>query len=372
MKTRRTIAIFASLLLLLGGLRLALPWILEDYVNERLASLEGYDGRVNDIDVALWRGAYQIEGIQIHKEQQGSLEPFFTGELIDLSVDWRKLLDGSLVAELTLISPQLNLVEAEDETQSQTGAEVDWATRIDQLFPFRFESIIVSDGTIRFRTPAIETKDALIAERVNGKIENLTNTARITEDAFASYEFASHILDAPMHLEGRVNPTAKEPTFDMNLRLEKVQLTDLNPWLREYLNADAQGGTFAVYTELAAADGRFEGYVKPFAENVDLYDLDEKTGGFLQSAWEAALNFAAEIFEHQPEQEAATRIPVGGDLESPEAGILAAAFNVLRNAIGGTFARSLEHSVSLPDENDSEQGEGEVRKKEGEQDQPAN
>ncbi|MCW8193599.1 DUF748 domain-containing protein [Proteobacteria bacterium 005FR1] len=362
MKTRKNVAIVASLLLLLGGLRLALPWILEDYINDHLANLEGYDGQVGDIDVALWRGAYQIQAIQIHKEQQGSLEPFFTGELIDLSVDWRKLLDGSLVAELTLINPQLNLVEAEDERQSQTGADVDWAERIDELFPFRFEQIVVRDGTIRFRTPAIETKDALVARQVNGKVQNLTNTAEIAEEAFASFEFASRILDAPIHLEGKVNPTAQDPTFDMNLRLEKVNLTDLNPWLREYLNADAQGGTFAVYTELAAADGRFEGYVKPFAENVDLYDLGEKTDGFLQSAWEAALNFAAEIFEYQPEQEAATRIPVGGELDDPEAGILAAAFNVLRNAIGGTFARSLEHSVTL-DENshveESEPKEGE-------------
>jgi len=62
-----------SLLVVLGalvGLRLALPWILEDYVNRQLAALEGYWGQVEDVDVALWRGAYQIQGVQIEKENK--------------------------------------------------------------------------------------------------------------------------------------------------------------------------------------------------------------------------------------------------------------------------------------------------------------
>src|SRR5690606_29941776 len=94
-----------SLLVVIGAfvaLRLALPWVLEEYVNRQLAALEGYWGQVEDVDVALWRGAYQIQGVQIEKEnkEEESREPFFTATLIDLSIDWGRLLDGAVVAEV--------------------------------------------------------------------------------------------------------------------------------------------------------------------------------------------------------------------------------------------------------------------------------
>lgn len=45
-------------------LRSPLFWIATvlRYVNKELDSLEGYSGRVADLDISLWRGAYQIQG----------------------------------------------------------------------------------------------------------------------------------------------------------------------------------------------------------------------------------------------------------------------------------------------------------------------
>lgn len=44
--------------------RAALPFVVEDYVNDHLQSLEAYDGSVQDVDIALLRGAYRIDGIE--------------------------------------------------------------------------------------------------------------------------------------------------------------------------------------------------------------------------------------------------------------------------------------------------------------------
>ncbi len=60
---RRT-HLFWSIVLIaaaLCALRLALPYIVKDYVNGRLHRLDSYDGRVADIDIGLWRGAYRID-----------------------------------------------------------------------------------------------------------------------------------------------------------------------------------------------------------------------------------------------------------------------------------------------------------------------
>ena len=45
----------------------------------------------------------------------------------------------------------------------------------------------------------------------------------------------------------------------------------------------------------------------------------------------------------------ATQIPFEGDIDSPDAGILAAAVNLLRNAFVAAFSHSLEGTVSLED-----------------------
>lgn len=54
----------AGLVVLLAGLHIALPYLVRDYLNDKLADMGDYRGRVNDVDLALWRGAYRINGLR--------------------------------------------------------------------------------------------------------------------------------------------------------------------------------------------------------------------------------------------------------------------------------------------------------------------
>ena len=162
-KYRWALALGIIIALLIGA-RLALPWIVKDYVNERLHALEAYDGSVADIDIKLWRGAYRIDGIRIVKT--GSKQPtaFFSSDYIECAIEWRSLFKGSLVAEGVFAKPELNLVQAGSEQQAQLGKEVNWADELGELFPFRFNSVEVRNGTVTFRAPCISTRDALTAQ----------------------------------------------------------------------------------------------------------------------------------------------------------------------------------------------------------------
>ena len=123
----------------------------------------------------------------------------------------------------------------------------------------------------------------------------------------------------------------------------------MNPWLREFLKVDAQNGAFSMYAELAAADGRFEGYIKPILEDPEIFDTKEATSGPFQKAWEAIVGLAAKVLENRQEEQVATRIPFSGNLDNPRAGVLAALVNLVRNAFVAAFAHSLEGSISLRD-----------------------
>src|SRR4051794_3106396 len=64
--------IVAAIVLILIIFRLLLPSIILHYCNKSLAEMHGYYGHVEDIDVALYRGAYQINNIYINKVDSAS------------------------------------------------------------------------------------------------------------------------------------------------------------------------------------------------------------------------------------------------------------------------------------------------------------
>ena len=135
----------------------------------------------------------------------------------------------------------------------------------------------------------------------------------------------------------------------MNLEVKKVELPQVNPWLREYIKADAEAGKFELYMELAAADGKFKGYAKPILQDVDIYRSGEAEQSALKRVWEGFLDFAANVLENQDADQVAARIPFSGTIKNPETSLFATIASVMRNAFVSAFARSLEGSITLRD-----------------------
>ena len=178
----------------------------------------------------------------------------------------------------------------------------------------------------------------------------MTNVVDSGKETFASFEATAAVLETgSASVAGSANPLASTPTFDVNLTVKGVKLPKVNPWLREYIKADAEAGDFELYTELAAADGRFRGYAKPIMKEVDIYRSGEPEDNPFKRLWEGIVDFTAEVLEDQDSEQVAARIPFSGKIENPDAGILETVVSVLRNAFVSAFARSLEDSVSLRD-----------------------
>ena len=138
----------------------------------------------------------------------------------------------------------------------------------------------------------------------------------------------------------------------------------MNPWLRQYIKADAEAGQFQLYLELAAADGKFKGYAKPIMQDVNILSSEEPEKNPFKRLWEGIVDFAANVLENQEEDQVAARIPISGTIQNPKAGILETIVSVLRNAFVGAFARSLEGSVSIRDVRENLQDVGGERDEE--------
>jgi len=330
------------------AIRAALPTFIRDYVNDKLQALEGYDGHIDDVDLSLIRGAYAVDNIKIVKNGSGQQVPFFSSDRVNFSVEWRGLLHGSLVSEVEFFNPNLNFVRTAKKQRSQTGEGVNWAAGLQELFPFRFNTVRVHNGTVTFTAPGISTKDAIKATQLEAEVSNLTNVVDSGKETFAGFRANARVLDGgSAKLSGSADPLDDQPTFDLNLQLRNVKLRQVNPWLRQYIKADAEAGDFELYLELAAAEGKFKGYAKPVLKNVNIYSSEEQEESFLKRIWEGLVDFTANVLENPEKDQVAARIPFTGTIENPKTGLLETIVSVLHNAFVGAFARSLEGSISV-------------------------
>jgi hypothetical protein len=260
----------------------------------------------------------------------------------------------------------LNLEQSDDQKQQQLGDEENWVDKLKKLAPMRFNTVRVRDGEATFRVPGIKVQDALQASQINGQISNLTNVIEQQKETFSDFDITARVLNnAPLHTAGSINPLARQPTFDVNLKLEDVQLPKVNPWLREFIKADAASGKFELYIEMAAADGRFKGYAKPLMQDVKIARTDADKDKPLHKLWEGLVSIAVKIFENHQEDQVAARIPFSGSVDNPKVGLFETIVSVLRNAFVGAFSKSLEGSISLNDVKENLQdirGEGDKDK----------
>jgi hypothetical protein len=333
---------------LLIGVRAALPVVVKRFVDKKLDELPGYTGRVEDIDISLWRGAYQIKGLRILKTGGKVPVPFVSARLIDLSVQWKALFDGSIVAEIELFAPKLNFVNAKKPQERQTEVDSSWTDTVKELVPFDINRVAIHNGQIHYRDLEEDPRVDIFVQKLNATAHNLTNSEKLGHTLYASYDLTGLAMGSGrISSKGRLDPYAKYPTFDVAFKLDGLELKQLNDFLKAYANIDAEAGTISMDAEFSASKGKFRGYAKPFIDHLQVLNWNEEKENFFGKLWEAVAEAAGEILEDQDKDRIATRIPFSGSVENPEAGIWPTVGGILKNAFLQSLRRGLEGQLRL-------------------------
>lgn len=337
-----------GLVAILIALRAALPYIVLRYVNDELDGLEGYTGRVDDIDISLYRGAYQIQGIEIVKSNGRVPVPFFAAEELDISVEWGALLDGDIVAEIDLRRPRLNFVKGPTPKTSQTEPADNWTDTVKELAPFNINRFTIHNGSVHYRDFHSEPKVNIYVQRIEAVARNLTNAADLGGSLVATFDARALAMSSGrLKLKGSYNPYAKQPTFEVDAQLNALNIKQLNSFLKAYASVDAERGKLSVDTEIAASKGRFRGYVKPFIDDLQVLDWDKESEGFLTRVWEGVVEVATEVLEDQDKDRIATRVPLSGKVDGPEADVWSTIGGLLKNAFLEALRRGVEDRINL-------------------------
>jgi len=333
---------------LLIALRLALPSILLSYVNRTLEKIEGYDARIADIDVALWRGGYVIRGLEMVKVKSGIKTPFVEIPETELSIEWNALLEGKVVGEVVLQSPKINFVRVRGELASapEDGGK-EWVEQGKKLFPFDINRLTVHDGTITYREPNAKPAIDLRLTRVEAQALDITNKPKKNDPLPTDFKLTSTVFETgKLSLNGRAQIFSSPTDFEAKIRVEQVNLTKINDFTRHYAAFDFSKGDFSLYSEINAKNGQLDGYLKPLFKDVGIVDKRD-FGNPFEGFWETIVSTVWQIFTNQPKDQFATVIPISGSIKNPDTALLTTLANVLKNAFIQAFRPGLETSEQV-------------------------
>jgi len=344
----RSAAIVASALVvvLLVG-RAILPWFVRDYVNRTLDRSPLYSGKIGDVRIHLWRGAYSLHDIRLSKTTGNVPVPFFSSKRVDFAIQWDALLHRHVVGRLLMDQPELNFVDAPSEAESQTGTGAPWLQMIRDLFPFKINQAIIREGAVHLRVFKTSTPVDVYLARVNGTIDDLTNIRDETKPLVSTVQATALAMDhAKIEFKMTLDPFSYRPTFHMGLRLLGLDVTRINDFALAYGKFDFKRGWFDLVMETDAKEGQLTGYVKPLFRDLQVFSLaqDLKEDNPLQFFWQALVGAATSLFKNHARDQFGTLIPFSADASgntSPD--ILATIGNILRNAFIRAYLPRLEN-----------------------------
>ena len=349
---KRATKILIALVVLLIVARLLLPYFVLRYINKTLADMGGYTGHVEDIDIQLIRGAYQIDDLRIRKVNGNIKKPFLYMPKTDLSVEWASLFKGKLVSEVEAYEPELNFAFSEDEASNQTGAEVDWTEYLKKLLPININRFSVINGKINLTSLVTQPRADLSLQNFNAEIRNIRNVVdqgkKLPSPVVASGDVPGY--GGKMTFSANMNLLKQLPDFDYNLRFTDVQLVKVNPLARAYANIDFERGTMSVFSEMAMLNGKLNGYLKPLTKEMKIFRLDENENRSVGKFFTELLAQAGTaVLKNQKKDQVATRIPLNGTIENVETAIWPTLFGVLRNAYIEAFRGEFDNNITLQD-----------------------
>jgi hypothetical protein len=338
---------FGILLLVLLAARVALPYVVQRMANNKLKEIPGYWGSVGDVDLGLIAAKFAVSDVKIDQVDEKKRYPLFYAEKVLLNFEWRSLLKKNIVADVGIVKPEITFVAEPPGPQKEKEPEIKKKKLRDYL-PFKIKTFDIVDGTARFRNPSINPQVDIFLNDLRLKVSNLTNRQALSKNLFAKMQLDGKAMDAaPIHLTANFNPLSEPLTFDLNARIQDLELVKLNDLFRAYGGFDVEKGNLSVFAELAAVKGALTGYVKPMSEEVVVLGKTDHQIAPSGGLWQTAVGVLLALFKHHPSDKQAARIPVSGTMGDAKVGIWETIGSVLKHSFIEPIKPGVEHSVNL-------------------------
>ncbi len=347
-----------AIVLLLIGIRVALPFALANRINTALDEIEGYHGNVDDVDLQIYRGGFQLYDLIIFEEASENPEiPIVDLSSLDFSIQWNALFKGKFVGEVYLDKLQVNFTKRREDADTMvdsTDQRVNLISEVQKLNPILINIFEITNGSLSYIDPTSEPKIDVTLDKFHLYAENLGNVVDKSKELPASILLDAATMDSGIvHLDAHMNYLLDPPDFDFDFKMERIDLANFNDFFEAYANFDVEQGELNFYAEGKAHGGSLDAYVKPLVEGLEIAPGD-KEDGLLKKLYEGAVEVGTEIFENQKKDQIGTKIPISGTLDNDDKAILQGLWNFVKNAFFKAYKQEIERSIKFDSEQPKE------------------
>jgi hypothetical protein len=343
----RTLIVLFVLLVLFMVVWYTTPYFLRDYLNKRGSELPDYHLNINWVEVHPWNCSMDIIDLTLAKKSQLIPVPFYRGERVHISLQWSRVIHFDLLSSITCVRPIVNFVNGPTPETSQTILEPAWVQTVKQMVPLRINKFQVVDGDLHYYDFHAQPEINLEMSNLNLVADNLVNAEHSKDLMPTRIVLSGHpFLVGRLSAELAANTDLKQPTFSEKLRLNNIPAIGLNSFLAKYGSIYAKSGTLDFYTEMVSKEGHFDGYVKPYFQNL-AFEPVPKDRGTLAAIWSGIANGLKDLVTNDAGV-VATEVPVHGSYKDPDVAFWSAAFGIVKNAYIEALAKGFDTPQLAP------------------------
>jgi hypothetical protein len=346
-RRRRHLRVLVWVIGILVIARIVLPYVVLYLANNKLASLEGYYGHIEDIDISLYNGSYTIKQLQLKKLDKNDTFDFIYAHRIDLAVEWPPLWEGDLVGKVAIDSSVLVYTVERNDWRDLAKDTANFRDVMNAFMPLTLNKLTATHSTIIYRNPYASHELDMKLTNIDVTALNLVNAYDSTSLLPSTIDGKANLYKGALEVHMKIDPFADQSKFDLNASLKHVKLVSMNSLLRAYANLDVNSGDFEAYMEFATKNGKLNGYVKPLISNLDIVSWNKKEGKLGQILYESMIEAGAWLFKNHRTDQIGSKIYIHGDLKNPRVSIGKAIILLLQNAFIATLKPYIDGDIDI-------------------------
>jgi len=346
-----------SILLIILLARLVAPTVITKMINNQLENTEGVSGYVEDIDVALFRGAYKIKGLTLYLQKQPIDVPTIYIKTLDLSLAWASLFKGNVVANVNISDGEFTFVDerkVDNKLKEEVVNSKTWLTVINYATPISIDKVTFKGVKATLTLQTGENAHNSYFDDIQGEIINITNSRHFSGSEIIEFTVKGKLMSqAAMTFSGTINPTTKLPTFDTNLEMQRLPVVSVDKLIKFYTPFDIERGDIDAAIELSADNGKIVGYTKVGIFDVNVFswkeDIVKDDDGLFTGLFEGLADIFANIFEANKKDLLAVNVPISGTLQDTEVSTWQAILSLFHNAFVNAYEIKIDDIITLND-----------------------
>jgi hypothetical protein len=298
-------------------------------VNRKLAELPNVTGRVDAVKLAVWRGAVVVTDFVLYERGHEGEPPLVHVRRASMRLAPDAWFTGKLGGSAVVDGAEFNIVkrqqfggakEAADAAAKAIDEKKDeaarWQDTLREAFPMELTRFELKNARVHFVDRSHQPNAEMTVEDLRVVATELQNRA----DPGQSERYPTHVEihgtttgQGKLHASVEVDLFAEKPRFSASFEITGMQLPAVNSFLQAYASADVSRGTFEVYAEMDARDGRYEGYLKPLFHDLDFRTASDEDKNVAERLAEKVVTAVATVLENEDEEQVATKAPFAGN-----------------------------------------------------------